>query len=1138
MIRLSSASKVWIWNDGVCKDGIAEWMNQIHESEMFLDPSASWNVLQSQAEHLGIKEITLYELYCSYIFPNFCIMNFEVRIKHIKFIAKRIFDICELSSKNEHSSSYSQANMFIQKFKSLKCIGTGNSNLQTIDSFYDHSYEMFTIFCDDKCFLPKVLHDDDIQNCLRYFGLKTVPSTEDFVRFSYQLEEIQDIEAARKASSTLLRCLFNNAENYEHLHTKSFLQQVSNIPIAVVTAVPMLNAIKLQQLGECSIVGEKETITLTKLSGSSLDKNKYSLWTCKTLVKLPTIHAFLSATEKERMNILSVTIDPTTCDIVQNLKNLAQTEFSDASRFHKLMPPKIAKISSTLPSIVVKMIECISENLKKQKKQPGSSTYDLRQLKSDVNDLKFLPVKLEVAGYVLVKPTQVLVMDDSKLSPFCPFLHPLIVEAHAVLHLLREIGVEMCFSYSHMQLVLNQAKELCKDNKVDHNTKRAVVHATVELTMLLRNDQNSKEASLQQPLYLLNDRDVLTDCSKLVVFDSVHRPVLPPEFTYMNLLQTIDAAKLWNSNELLELLPKKLGLKSLKSILKYKMTTDATEVEPAHSLVVIIEQILRSEGFKTAIERYACCCTKKREPPENVTKTMANFQSKLTVRYVKEVQLSLHLNIDDQTIPLYQTVSEDFFLESCGDEYTLFLRDIDSYALHTFLKMSGNLCVALELNGANFEVSQYSGIPHITSFVNMILNCGSVSKIADIIRGSLPGIDNIEQDIVDSEPILGEAIPECWHHTLDQNIFNFFRPQEFVGYEKETDEIIYAQVLYCNNTEAYSSEENMEKIFELKYTITIGKGTKLEVTVLQLYKFVSAAKDSIAQDSGSGELKLHEAGNYESEKQARQARVVGGKQAIRDAVKAAWSLPEEQKRKAIKRLFLQYHPDKNPDNQNATAEFQFLMQEINRMEKGIAEEPLDAEPTFRPPDSFNFKWSGWFDQWNRTASLHRNYRSRNRNRGRSSRGRGSSGWHIPKPQTNQSEASRWFKQAEYDYASLCALMSSSQTDEKTCASTCFMCHEVVEKSLKAGMYAKCGIEGDSTLKSHNIETPARALIQMGCEIDVNDVIFLEDFYYNPRFPYCYPPPTVPGEKFVSSTAIAAFDAATRIYEAMKQLIDD
>jgi len=86
-------------------------------------------------------------------------------------------------------------------------------------------------------------------------------------------------------------------------------------------------------------VDEKETITLTKISGSSLEKNICSLWTCKTLVQLPTIQTLFSTTDK---NILNVTIDPTACNIVQNLKNLAQTEFSDVSRFHKLMPPRLA----------------------------------------------------------------------------------------------------------------------------------------------------------------------------------------------------------------------------------------------------------------------------------------------------------------------------------------------------------------------------------------------------------------------------------------------------------------------------------------------------------------------------------------------------------------------------------------------------------------------------------------------------------------------------------------------------------------------------------------------------------------------------------------------------------------------------
>ena len=353
-----------------------------------------------------------------------------------------------------------------------------------------------------------------------------------------------------------------------------------------------------------------------------------------------------------------------------------------------------------------------------------------------------------------------------------------------MLQLLTEVGVKMSLDFSHIQLVLKLAKELSKNNNVDYNIKRAVVHATVELTVLLRSKQARENISLHSPLYLLNNEDVLTDCSKLVVFDisSVHRPVLPSEFTYLNSLQNISAATYWNPKELLELLPKDLGLKSLKSILQYTMTADATLVQTAHSHVTTIEQILRS-----------------------------------------------------------------------------------------------------------------SGIPQITSFISMVLNCGSVFKITDIIRGSLPGVDNIEQDMVDSEPILGEVIPECWHHRLDQNIFNYFTPQELVGYEKESDVIVYAHVLYCNNAEAYDNEEDMKQIFELKYTITLGSDTELEATVLQLYKFVSAVEEPVPQDSSSGELELHETGDSESTKQARQTRLAGDKQTIRAAVKAAWNLPEEQK---------------------------------------------------------------------------------------------------------------------------------------------------------------------------------------------------------------------------------------------------
>ena len=147
------------------------------------------------------------------------------------------------------------------------------------------------------------------------------------------------------------------------------------------------------------------------------------------------------------------------------------------------------------------------------------------------------------------------------------------------------------------------------------------------------------------------------------------------------------------------------------------------------------------------------------------------------------------------------------------------------------------------------------------------------------------------------------------------------------------------------------------------------------------------------------------------------------------------------------------------------------------------------------------------------------------------------GWNVPRPNKDIREAKRWIKQAEYDYIALSVLNSAIENDERASASACFMSHEVAEKSLKAGMYAKCGI-GEVTLKNPDLVIPARTLVQERCPIDVGDAILLENFFSNTRYPYCYPSPIVPGEKYLSSTAREAFLAATRIYEAMKQLIEE
>ena len=105
------------------------------------------------------------------------------------------------------------------------------------------------------------------------------------------------------------------------------------------------------------------------------------------------------------------------------------------------------------------------------------------------------------------------------------------------------------------------------------------------------------------------------------------------------MLRDIPVAKHWNLEELMNLLPQEVRLNSLRSILQCEMI-DSVSVLTAHSCVTTIEQILSSSSFKTAIEKLACCCIHKPNPPDEVTEILANFQNKLQVKYLPEYQSS------------------------------------------------------------------------------------------------------------------------------------------------------------------------------------------------------------------------------------------------------------------------------------------------------------------------------------------------------------------------------------------------------------------------------------------------------------------------------------------------------------------
>ena len=143
------------------------------------------------------------------------------------------------------------------------------------------------------------------------------------------------------------------------------------------------------------------------------------------------------------------------------------------------------------------------------------------------------------------------------------------------------------------------------------------------------------------------------------------------------------------------------------------------------------------------------------------------------------------------------------------------------------------------------------------------------------------------------------------------------------------------------------------------------------------------------------------------------------------------------------------------------------------------------------------------------------------------------------PQPDQQEGERWVKQAEVDFGALMILLNRTPTSQNVSASVCFMAHEVAEKALKGGMYAKCGL-GETGLKSHNL-TPMAYALQAKEPSSTQGLAGyttpLEDYYLDTRFPNRYPgSTTIPADHYSPEDAQQAKENAENILDMMKTLV--
>ena len=1145
-----------LWPNHICLAGQNVWMKEINQTAVvFLDHNGTWTTL-GEATVLGIKEISPQLLYIQFIFPHFSLLSEQDRLKHLQHIrdTPELFNSAlHESQANDDSLRKREGQCFVNELKKLPCLMKAGQ-LRPISDFYNPNIDLFSTSLTNEYFPPTTMRDSKWLDFLNKIGLRTEATEEEYLTFSRRVSKADCVDVF-KASKVLLEYLFREDKWHDNA---DFLEAVSEIPFVCAENLKQLAWICRYSDVENTIQKGAKTYRLTSLSkAASFDVRKLA-WTRKPIVVLPRLsyhHLKLSRQQwavKETIFLkhLQVCIKPQCADVVSNIAAIASSRFSDIKLFDTYTKECKGK-EGLLFEVLVDCFTYLQKN--------NCSETDMLILK----DIQCVPVCSDgsianLSSPVLVNPLQVIIYNHEEIAMFVPFLNPLPECLYSAYHnVLELIGVQREICFDSIRTALEVMHKHVK-NPLDVNTIKVLKLIIKKLYLCLQHSTQCLSVSLQDVLYLPNRNKELVESTKLLYNDKDNYKSV--EFDLSNLPFSFLSLLVHRYEEIIEY---RFSLKDLYS-----------------ALCKLPEELRPLLLSSCCVERISNSC--KPESDENLTELAKKVKQALNIQDFAKITKTMTLDpsgknedscdkfsqaIADicESIQVYSVLdlTVDVLLNVCqppakvGTAKMDFLLDVESHALYfdsaahplTFniFESLTNTLISCAAKISQVDVSQ---LIHPERAIGSLLKSPTPIQIKEMLHALGISLANIEltsgRTNFDLTPKLGETIPEELHHRLHFDILNVFRPQEWVAYTDREDHFIFARIEYRvenESRESVSESDDDTDDEELsRYIIIISEDdeTGKEVSIVDLRKILRMKE--MLQDDGSTEMVLYDP---ECESVRFWDTVKGDKlksflKEICEELKKIWKIKDEElRRKAIKAMYLKWHPDKNP-SPFATKAFQFLQRQLNRLKQGLPlEDPDDAEQNNESNDGayYSYYWADAFRRWDDIGASHSAYWKRERSYHASWSG-GSSHFddHLnvnPDPNT----ASVWFKQAECDLLAVQILLREVDTEKRVCAHVCFLAHQVAEKALKAGMYKIFGLW---QTKKHYLERYAISIEQsepsrfnLGLR---HLAIKLDEYYNKTRYPDEYDFPMVPSENFNPQQARQAEHDARRILEIIQSIM--
>lgn len=990
-----------------------------------------------------------------------------------------------------------------------------DGSLKKASFYYEPGHEVFSVLLAEHMFPPPPFNTPEWLRFLKKIGLICEVSTDLFLKFAVEVQEegaTQSNGQTYEKSKVLVKHLFCRKNVVEEgvLHAVRHIQFIATDPVRA-----ELRAIH-PQFG----AGRDGQTPYIAFKGSVLPEHTRVAWTTASILPQwasPREYMYLMNTkgwksERDLCNAvishLQVRTEPTMDQVVFHCQNVCF---------------QLAKENDMETNVIQKMTRTsvMSNIYRFLQKNALSSTVARERLAQT-------PCILVQEGQRFVFAKQVVIELYESLE-IKPFLYRMPNELSMFSKLFEHLGCSPSIIPSNYVMVLDMLHEQCGDKILHVNEINCALRAVKGLIETLQDSPDATQdiSSLYLPATYsysacLDDSkgrlDVVLMRATELIFENTR--LYRDRITSFSapFVIDLDRAKVRcqgnaNYEDLIMLLPIKVRPQMMSCVVEEKFldsndNTKGFDIGAASSL----GKQLHSVQFYRGIVRLLRHANRGDSLDQNLVLTVKDSLKR--IEFLGMPRIVTHLVHDG--IPIQDSEREvPYFLEKILDAGQQFWKvyldpagDIEDTMSRISLTLSEVIAEACKglLRGA-------------TMYIPVMLSTqpGKIMSLLDSMNIRQDDSNDREGGSVFPEP--GSFIPIAEHNLLNP-AFMSFESGEYVGYElddpslhlEEGDAIfIYAMII------DEVSGDNIS-LFEKCYRINIGHEKEPKVArATELYKFYRL------QEIASSATVLSD--------QQGSSRLSSDKQEIFDDISRTledtWMLPEAIRKQVVKRLILQWHPDKNPGNEVFCTEvFQHIKNEIERLER---EELRRRSGTGSPYGSYGAYFSFWEVRARRYNSQRQEYRE-NFTRHYGSWSHRSRSWEVPpsfcttNPQPAQ--ARRWFRQAEADLA---AVDNDIATTKPSFVWACFKCHQAAEKALKAAQYS---VDSNKT-NVHN-------LVQNSLSLDDSQLTTLSDQLEKcvgdstrMRYPDQVDIPQIPSDVYTEEIARDAVDLASRVLENVR-----